>query len=117
MARPFREDVNIQPQGISTGQPQLLMSLSQKLDNFASQRAQIAAQRTVADATVKGKAAAQDLEPGQKPTFKEPSFIGGIAKQAYKQNRPVIEVAEELTNLSKQELEALLDPRKLTQSR
>lgn len=83
MARPFREDVNIQPQGISTGQPQALMSLSQKLDNFAAQRAQIAAQRTIADATVKGKAAAQDLEPGQKPTFKEPSFIGGIAKQAY----------------------------------
>ena len=40
-----------------------------------------------------------------------------IAKQAYKQNRPVIEVAQELTNLSKQELEALLDPRKLTQSK
>ena len=39
-----------------------------------------------------------------------------IAKQAYKQNRPVIDVAQELTNLSKQELEALLDPRKLTQS-
>lgn len=40
-----------------------------------------------------------------------------IAKQAYKQKRPVIDVAQELTNLSKQELEALLDPRKLTQSR
>ena len=40
-----------------------------------------------------------------------------IAKQAYKQNRPVIDVAQELTNLSKQELEALLDPRKLTQSK
>ncbi len=39
-----------------------------------------------------------------------------IAKQAYRQNRPVIDVAQELTNLSEQELEALLDPRKLTQS-
>jgi fumarate hydratase class II len=39
-----------------------------------------------------------------------------IAKRAYKEKRPVIDVAQELTNLSKQELEALLDPRKLTQS-
>lgn len=39
-----------------------------------------------------------------------------IAKQAYKQKRPVIDVAQEMTKLSKQELEALLDPRKLTHS-
>ncbi len=38
-----------------------------------------------------------------------------IAKKAYKENRPIIDVAEEMTDLSKQELEALLDPRKLTQ--
>ena len=33
-----------------------------------------------------------------------------IAKQAYAENRPVLDVAQELTNLSRQELEALLDP-------
>lgn len=38
-----------------------------------------------------------------------------IAKQAYKQGRPVIDVAAELTELSRAELEQLLDPAKLTQ--
>ena len=37
-----------------------------------------------------------------------------IAKAAYQQKRPIIDVAEEMSDLSKQELEALLDPRKLT---
>ena len=37
-----------------------------------------------------------------------------IAKTAYQQGRAIIDVAEEMTDLSKQELEALLDPRKLT---
>ncbi|HMB60990.1 MAG TPA: aspartate ammonia-lyase, partial [Xanthomonadales bacterium] len=36
-----------------------------------------------------------------------------IAKQAYRQQRPVLDVAEELTDLSRNELEALLDPSKL----
>jgi len=39
-----------------------------------------------------------------------------IAKTAYKEKRPVIDVAEQMTDLSRQELERLLDPRKLTQS-
>jgi len=38
-----------------------------------------------------------------------------IAKQAYSEGRPVIEVALENTDLSRQELERLLDPAKLTQ--
>lgn len=38
-----------------------------------------------------------------------------IAKQAYKENRPVIDVAVENTDLSRDELERLLDPAKLTQ--
>lgn len=38
-----------------------------------------------------------------------------IAKQAYQEQRPVIDVAEENTNLSREELEKLLDPKKLTQ--
>lgn len=37
-----------------------------------------------------------------------------IAKQAYRENRPLIEVAEENTDLSREELSALLNPEKLT---
>jgi fumarate hydratase class II len=37
-----------------------------------------------------------------------------IAKQAYKEARPVIDVAEENTDLEREELERLLDPAKLT---
>ncbi|SHF73994.1 aspartate ammonia-lyase [Vibrio gazogenes] len=38
-----------------------------------------------------------------------------IAKQAYQQQRAIIDVAAEETDLSKEELEKLLDPQKLTQ--
>lgn len=38
-----------------------------------------------------------------------------IAKQAYKEKRAVIDVAEEHTDISREELERLLDPAKLTQ--
>lgn len=37
-----------------------------------------------------------------------------IAKAAYKQGRPIIEVAQEMTDLSQEELEKLLDPKDLT---
>ena len=37
-----------------------------------------------------------------------------IAKQAYKEGRPVVDVAQENTDLSREELLALLDPAKLT---
>ncbi|WIO73836.1 class II fumarate hydratase [Porticoccaceae bacterium LTM1] len=37
-----------------------------------------------------------------------------IAKQAYKDGRPIIEVALEKTDLSREQLERLLDPRRLT---
>ena len=37
-----------------------------------------------------------------------------IAKKAYEDGRPVIEVAQELTELSREELEDLLDPRNMT---
>jgi fumarate hydratase class II len=36
-----------------------------------------------------------------------------IAKQAYQQGRPIIEVAAEVTQLSMEELKKLLDPRRL----
>lgn len=38
-----------------------------------------------------------------------------IAKQAYREKRPIIDVAEENTDLSREELEGLLDPRTLTE--
>jgi fumarate hydratase class II len=38
-----------------------------------------------------------------------------IAMKAYKERRPVLEVAMEMTDLSEQELEKILDPKKLTQ--
>jgi fumarate hydratase class II len=38
-----------------------------------------------------------------------------VAKKAYAQGRPIIEVATEETNLSKDELKRLLDPAGLTQ--
>ncbi len=37
-----------------------------------------------------------------------------LAKQAYKEGRPILDVAEDMTDLSRDELEALLDPLKLT---
>lgn len=37
-----------------------------------------------------------------------------LAKQAYREGRPIIDVAEEMTDLSRAELEQLLDPIKLT---
>jgi fumarate hydratase class II len=38
-----------------------------------------------------------------------------IAKQAYQEGRPILDVAEEQTDISREELERLLDPEKLTQ--
>ncbi len=38
-----------------------------------------------------------------------------IAKQAYREQRPIIDVAEENTDISRTELEQLLDPKKLTE--
>ena len=38
-----------------------------------------------------------------------------VAKKAYQAGRPIIDVAEEETDLSREELERLLDPAKLTE--
>ena len=38
-----------------------------------------------------------------------------IAKKAYKDKMPVIDVAEAMTDLPRSELESLLDPKKLTE--
>ena len=67
MAKPFQEQVNIQPQTVATGQPQALMSLSEKLDNFSSFTAQKAAEKQIEAATIQGQQAAADLAPGEAP--------------------------------------------------
>jgi len=86
MAKPFSETVNIQPQTISTGQPQALMSLSEKLDNFASGRAQVAAQKTIEQAKIQGQeAGVAQQKAGGKLELKEETFIGGIAKKSFNQ--------------------------------
>jgi len=94
MAKPFQEQVNIQPQTISTGQPQLLMSLSEKLDNFAADRAQDIAQKQIQEATIKGQQAGVAQQKAQQEArargenaspleLKEETFIGGISKKAF----------------------------------
>ncbi|HED17623.1 MAG TPA: aspartate ammonia-lyase, partial [Gammaproteobacteria bacterium] len=40
-----------------------------------------------------------------------------IAKQAYAQGKPVLDVAEEMTDISRAELETLLDPGMLTDNK
>ena len=39
-----------------------------------------------------------------------------IAKRAYKEKRPIIDVADEMTDMSREELSKLLNPKDLTQS-
>ena len=39
-----------------------------------------------------------------------------VAKAAYQQGRPVLDVAAEMTDLSREELESLMDPQALTES-
>jgi len=63
MVKPFSETVNIQPQTVATGQPQALMTLSQKLDDFSSFTAQKVAAKQVEEATIKGR----QVLPNSKP--------------------------------------------------
>jgi fumarate hydratase class II len=53
------------------------------------------------------------LSPGHESII-DYQEAAGIAKKAYQQGRPVIDVALEHTDLSRAELEVLLDPEKLT---
>lgn len=86
MAKVFREQVNIQPQTISTGQAQVQQGLGEMLDNFASQTASFAAQKTVERATVQGQQAGLEQQQAGAPLeLKEETFIGGIGKKAFNQ--------------------------------
>jgi fumarate hydratase, class II len=44
------------------------------------------------------------------------SRAAAIAKRAYREGRPIIEVAVEMTDLPREKLAALLDPKKLIQA-
>jgi len=84
MAKPFKPVVNIQPQTVSTGQPQLLMSLSEKLDAFSSGVAGVAAEKQIAEAKIQGaQAGIEQQQAGGPLQLKEETFIGGISKKAF----------------------------------
>jgi hypothetical protein len=84
MAKPFSETVNIQPQTVSTGQAQTLMSLSEKLDQFSSFTAQKSAEKQIQEATIQGQQAGiVQQQAGGPLELKEESFIGGISKKAF----------------------------------
>jgi fumarate hydratase, class II len=80
--------------------------------------------RALADDAIKGFTVNQErLQEalGQNPILVTAlnSVIGyekgaAIAKQAYKQKRPILEVAKEMTDLSEARLKELLDPAELT---
>lgn len=80
----FEETVNIQPQTISTGEPQQLLGLAGKLDQFASFTANIAAEQTIEKASIEGQAAGLAQQQAGVPLeLKEETFIGGIGKKAF----------------------------------
>ena len=84
MAKPFQEQVNIQPQTISTGQPQALMSLSEKLDQFSSFAAQKVADKQIQEAKIQGQQAGLEQQQAGGPLeLKEETFIGGVSKKAF----------------------------------
>lgn len=83
MAR-FTETVNIQPQTFSTGQPELLMSLSDKLGAFAAQQTNKRAEKVIADATLQGQTAGiEQQQAGGALELKEEKFIGGVSAKAF----------------------------------
>ena len=77
------------------------------------------ADRAIAGFTVNRERLAEALERNPILVTALNPIIGyekgaAIAKQAYAEGRPIREVAQELTNLSAQELAKLLDPLELT---
>ena len=84
MAKPFQEQVNIQPQTVATGQPQALMSLSEKLDSFSSFAAGKVAEKQIQEATIQGQQAGLEQQQAGGPLeLKEETFIGGISRKAF----------------------------------
>jgi len=80
----FEEVVNIQPQTISTGEPEQLIGLAGKLDQFASFTANLAAEKTIEKASIEGQAAGLEQQQAGAPLeLKEETFIGGIGKKAF----------------------------------
>ncbi len=87
--------------------------------NLLSGSCQALAKQAIADFTVNEAHIAQTVAKNPILVTALNSKIGydqaaAIAKQAYQQQRPIIDVAAELTQLSKEELTTLLDPKRLT---
>ncbi|RDB42093.1 class II fumarate hydratase [Halomonas sp. DQ26W] len=84
-----------------------------------SNTARLLADRAIATFKVRDEAMAEPLARNPILVTALNGVIGydaaaAIAKQAYQSGRPIIEVAEEQTDLSRDELERLLDPASLT---
>jgi fumarate hydratase, class II len=84
-----------------------------------SNAAQALAERAIADFTVNAERLSVALARNPVLITALNELIGyekgaAIAKQAYAQGRPVIDVAAEQSGLSREQLERLLDPRRLT---
>lgn len=78
------------------------------------------ADQTIADFTVNQQHIEQALDKNPILVTALNPVIGyekaaKIAKQAYQQQRPVLDVADEMTDLGRERLQSLLDPKKLTQ--
>ena len=83
------------------------------------------AARVLADKAIEGYAVKRDNV--ERPLARNPILVTAlnpivgylkaaeIAKRAYREGQPIIDVAEEMTGLPREELEKILDPRRLTE--
>jgi fumarate hydratase class II len=99
--------------------PVIAYNLLQSIE-LLSNAAHALAEQAIADFTVNAERLAETLARNPILITALNELIGyekgaAIAKQAYAQGRPIIEVAVEQSGLNREELERLLDPRRLTQ--
>ncbi len=99
--------------------PVIAYNLLQSIKVLAGS-ARLMADKAIAGFTINGKSIKQALDRNPILVTALNGVIGyengaAIAKQAYAQGRPVIDVAREVTDLSEDELRRLLDPLLLTQ--
>jgi fumarate hydratase class II len=99
--------------------PVIAYNLLQSIELLAS-ATRLLADRAVADFRVREERLDQPLRLNPILVTRLNPVIGylraaEIAKKAYQSGRPILEVAVEMTDLSRQELEKLLDPVRLTE--
>lgn len=99
--------------------PVIAYNLLQSIELLAS-ATRLLADRAVADFRVREERLDQPLRLNPMLVTCLNPVIGylraaEIAKKAYQSGRPILEVAVEMTDLSRQELEKLLDPVRLTE--